>query len=133
MPRFVDSGSFAATAFSGSGGAGGLAFGALHFGGEGAPLAERVDVAVRRERVELEEREGVAELFAVDEAELRAAIGGRLEEAPERLEDLFDLVPRAGGEGHAGADRLDQFADEDRHLLDAHLSFPARLSFFVLF
>jgi hypothetical protein len=70
------------------------------------------------------------ERFAIDETELRSPISRRLEQPPQSLEGLFDLMPGSGGQRHAGADRLDQIADEDQHLADPH---PTASSLFLVF
>src|SRR6185436_11158765 len=70
----------------------GLLGAALHLRGKRLPLAEGVHLAAGRQRVELEQGEGVVEGLAEDEAERGALVGGRLEQAPHRLQRLFDLV-----------------------------------------
>src|SRR5579863_735555 len=88
--------------------------------GEGLPLPEQFDVTAGGECVELKQGQGVVEGLAGDGAELGAAIGRRLEQSPERLQRLLDLMPRRGRKGHARADRLQQVAQKDEDLAEAH-------------
>src|SRR5437773_2678316 len=75
-----------------------LPFRPFHPLGEGVPLAEDVDVLPRREGVQLEQRQRIAEGLTIDEAKLGTAIGRRLEQPPQRLERLFDVMARPGWE-----------------------------------
>src|SRR4051794_16717570 len=60
---------------------------------ERVPLPVLLDVLARRQREELEQRQRVVERLAMHGAELRATVGGRLEQTPQRFERLFDLMP----------------------------------------
>ena len=58
--------------------------------------------------------------LAIDEAELRAAIARGLEQSPQCLQSLLDVMTRGRREGHPHTHRLDQVANKNDGLADAH-------------